>query len=1208
MAADWHRFGELLSDLLYRIKDADGSKITGLQIAIGQRLGKRGGDSVVKWRRGFPVARQQDLEGLAHALLALARNARLPQAEFRRDLLTLLSLAGHPRPEAVLANPDRPAALPQAGAAAAPTSGRADWGRSPDVTGFVGRAVELAQLRSRMADPRCRLVGVFGLGGIGKTFLTKRAALDVAPAFAATKWVLLQDGPPLDEVLAECLHFFSGYRGADLPASTAGRLDRLLAHFRGARCLLILDKLEAILRPGKPAGQFRAGYEAYGDLLAAVAEADHQSCLVVVSREQPREMARWQAQPARVASLALKGVDVPAAQAILAAAGLAGSPEEWAALVAHYAGNPLMLQLTAAPIRDLYAGRLGAFLAEERFAFGDVNDLLDEHFGRLATGEQDVLYWLAVERTALALGDLVEHLLPRQPIGEVRATLSSLLRRHLVDRDAAGFFLQDIVLEYVTDRLVARLAEELLAGAIDLYRRVPLLNPAAAEHRRLGQERFLVAPLAERLRQAWPSAAGLAQHLAALAAAERPARPPGYTAGNSLNLLRHAQADLTGADFSGVSVWRAFLQGLELRGASLAGADLRETVFTEAFASIASLGVSPDGDLLAAGADSGEVYLWRCRDFKRLFTLKGHNDWVRSVAFSPDGRLLASASSDRTIRLWDVRTGDCLRSLVGHENRVRAAVFSPDAALLASASSDETVRLWRVADGRLLRTLHGHRDVVWTARFSAAGRRLASSSYDKTIRLWDISTGECLRTLSGHADAVLALAFHPTEEHLLASGSDDGTVRLWDARDGACLRVLADCAEAVRSVAFSPDGAWLAGGGHDRRVRVWRVADAAPYRLFEGHRDVIEALAFAPGADAPLLYVGSHDQTIHVWDIRGPQRIRTLQGHLDRAWTVAWHPQRPWLASAGSDGRIRIWDLERGICCRELVGHTGWVQMIAFSPDGDRLASCGNDKTVRVWDAGDGRLLQSHRRHSQPVVALAWSPDGRLLASGSEDSTVCLWRPEAGELTSLPEHPNSVRGLAFAPDGRRLASSDDDGVIRLWDLATRQMAHTWQAGVATWGLAFDPRGDLLAGGSHDGSVRLWDIATGACLRTWHAHDDLIAALVYSPHTSDAGQTPGVLLASAGYDGAVRLWDPATGTAIHTLHGETRVPAIAFSPDGRRLAGGSHSELVRIWDVVTGAVVQEIRSPRPYEGLDITGVTGLTDAEARMLKQLGAVER
>lgn len=1199
MTASWEEFARLLTGLLYRIKEADGSTIANLQIAIGQRLGKRGGDSVAKWRQGLPVARQQDLEGLAQALTVLARNARLPRAEFQRDLHTLLTLAGHPHPDAVLAALD-PFRRPIQAASDAPIAPRADWGRAPDVSRFVGREPELAQFSRWLLGERRRLIGVFGLGGIGKTFLARRAAADAAAGFAATKWILLQDGPPLDEVLAECLHFFSGYRAGDLPASTAGRIDRLLAHFRQARYLLIFDKLEAIMRPGKPAGHFRAGYEAYGDLLQAVAEADHQSCLVVVSREKPRDMARWEGQPPAAASLRLQGIGVLTAQAILGDAGLTGSAEEWAALVAHYAGNPLMLQLTAGPIRDLYAGRLGAFLAEERFAFGDVNDLLDEHFGRLSAGEQDVMYWLAAERTALPVGDLEERLLPRQPIGEVRATLSSLLRRHLVDRDAAGFFLQDIVLEYVTDRLVARLADELAAGRADLFRRVPLLNPAAAEHKRLGQERFIVAPLAEGLRQALPSVPAFAQRLTALVAAERQVRPPGYTAGNTLNLLRWLGHDLAGADFSGVSIWRAHLQGVDLHGVNLAGADIRETAFTEAFSSVAALATSPDGALLAAGADSGEVYLWRCRDYKRLFTLRGHGDWVRSVAFSPDGSLLASASSDKTIRLWDVLTGDCLRSLIGHENRVRSAVFSPDGSLLASASSDGAVRLWRVADGRPLRTLLGHEDVVWAARFSASGRWLASSSYDRTIRLWDVATGECLRVLTGHDDAVLALAFHPTCEHLLASGSDDRTARLWDARDGACLHVFAEHDDAVRALAFSPDGAWLASGSRDRRVRVWRVEDAAAYRLFEGHRDAIEALAFAPGPDAPLLYVGSHDQTVHVWDIRGPQRVQTLQGRTDRTWTVAWHPTRPWLATAGSDGRVRIWDLERGACLRELVGHTTWVEMIAFSPDGDRLVSCSHDKTVRVWDAGDGRLLQSHRQHSLPATAVAWSPDGRLVASGGEDASVCLWRLDTGELASLPEHPNSVRGLAFSADGRWLASCDDDGVIRLWDVATRAVAQTWQVEAATWALAFAPAGGRLASGSHDGVIRLWDSETGACIRSWDAHGEPIVALAYQPN--------GELLASASYDATVRLWDPETGALMRALQGETRVPAIAFSPDGRLLAGGSHSETVRVWDVATGAVVLEVHSPRPYDGLDITGVTGLTDAEIRMLKQLGAVER
>ncbi|MGB4976829.1 MAG: pentapeptide repeat-containing protein, partial [Anaerolineae bacterium] len=612
--------------LLWQIKDAGGPPLEDLQEIIGQTLGKRGGDSIAKWRRGQPVARQQDVEGLVQALAAWAQEVELPRESFRLDLHTLLTLADHPHPVAVLPALAQPAS--QSPRPAKP-AGRTDWGRSPDVAGFVGRESELAQLRHVLQTDHSRLVGIFGLGGVGKTFLTKKAALDAAPAFDATLWVLLQDGPPLDEVLSDCIHFFSDYRDTALPATTAGRIDRLLTSFRTQRCLLIFDKLEAVMRPGGPAGHFRDDYAAYGDLIQAVAETEHQGCLVLVSREKPRDMARWEGASRRVTTLPLKGISAATAKAILEDSHLAGSHADWEALVLHYAGNPLMLKLAAAPIRDLYAGQLADFLTSQRFAFEDVNDLLDEHFDRLSASEQDVMYWLALERTSLSPDYLAEYLLPRQPINDVWTTLSSLLRRHLVDKGQAGFFLQDIVLEYVTNRLVQTLGEEIIQGRADHFRRFPLLNATAREYKRLGQERFIAAPLAESLRQVWPQR-GMARRLVNLVTIERGTGLPGYTAGNSLNLLRHIGDDLTSADFSQVSVWRAFLQGVDLHAVNLAGADLRETVFTEAFSSVAALGLSPDGALLAAGADSGDIYLWRCRDFKRLLTLKGHSDWVRS--------------------------------------------------------------------------------------------------------------------------------------------------------------------------------------------------------------------------------------------------------------------------------------------------------------------------------------------------------------------------------------------------------------------------------------------------------------------------------------------------------------------------------------------------------------------------------------------------
>ncbi|KAJ5715395.1 uncharacterized protein N7483_012576 [Penicillium malachiteum] len=174
-------------------------------------------------------------------------------------------------------------------------------------------------------------------------------------------------------------------------------------------------------------------------------------------------------------------------------------------------------------------------------------------------------------------------------------------------------------------------------------------------------------------------------------------------------------------------------------------------------------------------------HLWDPTNGELRRTLKGHEDFVISLAFSPDGKLLASGSWDCTIKLWDPTTGDLKHTLYHHTSCVTSVAFSPDSQrpILASGSWDSTIRLSDPITGDLKHTLDGHSDGIVSIAFSYDRQSpiLASSSKDFTIRIWNPITVGHTHTLNGHMAQALTIAFSPIS-NLLVSGSEDGTIKL----------------------------------------------------------------------------------------------------------------------------------------------------------------------------------------------------------------------------------------------------------------------------------------------------------------------------------------------------------------------------------------------------------------------------------------------
>src|SRR5439155_27091675 len=130
-----------------------------------------------------------------------------------------------------------------------------DWGDAPYVLNFLGRVEELAVLTDRVLNERCRLVGLLGMGGMGKTMLAARLARDLAPSFVRAYWRSVRNAPALSDWLGGSIAFLSAQQQVPPHGETA-RLQMLIELLRERRCLIVLDNFEALLKPGEREGGY----------------------------------------------------------------------------------------------------------------------------------------------------------------------------------------------------------------------------------------------------------------------------------------------------------------------------------------------------------------------------------------------------------------------------------------------------------------------------------------------------------------------------------------------------------------------------------------------------------------------------------------------------------------------------------------------------------------------------------------------------------------------------------------------------------------------------------------------------------------------------------------------------------------------------------------------------------------------------------------
>jgi WD40 repeat protein/tRNA A-37 threonylcarbamoyl transferase component Bud32 len=299
------------------------------------------------------------------------------------------------------------------------------------------------------------------------------------------------------------------------------------------------------------------------------------------------------------------------------------------------------------------------------------------------------------------------------------------------------------------------------------------------------------------------------------------------------------------------------------------------------------------------------------------------------------------------------------------------------------------------------------------------------------------------------------------------------------------------------------------------------------------------------------------------------------------------------------------WDYLRaltGKAGRVLGQHAGGASAVAFSLDGKRLASAGADGKVLLW-AGDDfaqrRELTTSKRPA-PALCVAFTPGGRRLAAGREDGSVAIWDTDSGKLVQvLRDHSGRVYSLAYSPTGERLVSVDDRGMalVRNTTEVDAPVMHVFSnvpfcaiafigsdrfllaGGEARVGRTMKPSPVLTGGGPATPAK-----AAGGTVRQFDAENQVEVEL--TPQIEEPQLLHGLsavrkgkrtLFATAGYDHTVKIWDLNAKRPPLILNGHSvEVLAVAFAPDGARVASASWDRTVRIWNASTGRELRVLR--------------------------------
>jgi WD40 repeat protein len=279
------------------------------------------------------------------------------------------------------------------------------------------------------------------------------------------------------------------------------------------------------------------------------------------------------------------------------------------------------------------------------------------------------------------------------------------------------------------------------------------------------------------------------------------------------------------------------------------------------------------------------------------------------------------------------------------------------------------------------------------------------------------------------------------------------------------------------------------------------------------------------------------------------------------------------------------------------AGDADEVRCVAFTGKGTEVFAACSGGLLRVWDLAEGTMTASVR--TKPLRELTSVTCSSSCAYGADYKSIHVWSlPSLRLSTTLVFQGGYLDALALSPDGRRLARADYYGRGDMYSTVSIFNAGTGAEGVhmalpgdsvlfgPTAALAFSADGRLLAWGGRDTALHVWEAAHGRLLfKLPCIPEDL------SPEGTRSIQfSPGESLIALTREGPVPsrekeynlksevvLINYQDRTILHRSASSSVINALAFSPDGKKLAMADSAGLLRIMDTQKKTVTKSMVS-------------------------------